>query len=55
MISWEGVSIRVVFTNDDIGKDLWPTYSVRNSIPVFNDTPHFVIPYRFFDASGVSV
>jgi 4-aminobutyrate aminotransferase-like enzyme len=29
--------------------------SGRNSIPVFNDTPHFVIPYRFFDTSAVSV
>ncbi len=29
--------------------------SGRNSIPVFNDTPHFVIPYQYFDTSAVIV
>ncbi len=28
--------------------------SGRNSIPVFFNTPRFVIPYRFFDTGAVS-
>jgi hypothetical protein len=29
--------------------------SGRNSILVFNDTPHFVIPYHVFDTSVISI
>ncbi len=42
---------------DDFGRSSRarsPEASAPNSIPVFKDTPHFVIPYQFLRTGAVS-